>query len=420
MTAATPTTSSADIDHESRSTFSALRSGNFRLYFVGQLISLSGTWMQNIAQGYLVFSLTHSEAYLGLVALAAGLPQLLMSPVAGVILERIPRRRLMLMTQTIQMILAFILTALTATNTVQVWHILVLAFLLGMTNTVDAPARQTFVLEMVGREDLHSGIALNSILNSLTRVLGPTAAGIALLQFGVVWCFFLNGVSFLAVIFSLLIMKVPYEVPPSRSEQAALRQLREGLHYVRGNSTVLPLLLMTACVGFFVVPIIQILPALADEALHSPDRGYAILSASQGIGSVLGGLVAGMLAALLGRGRTVAVSILLGGVATIGMAYQLVEFPAGTFSALTGFFLVVLVVHLNTLIQTTVPDAFRGRVMSLYTLGFLGLAPFGAVLLGGISELIGTSNGVALYGLLGGLSGALVLLRWRSILSLRD
>src|SRR5579859_3682164 len=191
-----------------RSMLSALRHRNFQLYFGGQLVSTSGTWMQTVAQSFLVFELTQSELWLGVVACAAGLPALVLSPFAGVIVERSARRRLLIFTQSAQMILAFILSVLTFTNTVQVWHVVVLALLLGVVNSIDAPARQSFVIDMVGREDLSSGIALNSLMFNLSRVVGPTAAGLALATVGTAWCFFLNGVSFLAVIISLFAMHV--------------------------------------------------------------------------------------------------------------------------------------------------------------------------------------------------------------------
>lgn len=197
-------------------TTAAFRNHDFRLYFIGQLISVSGTWMQNLAQGYLVFQLTQSEAWLGIVACAAGLPIVLTSPIAGVIVERFPRRQLMLATQLAQMSFAIILALLSFTNTVQVWHIVLLALLLGATNALDVPARWTIVSEIVGPDDLKSGIALNSILNSGSRVVGPTIAGIVLVRFGAAVCFLLNALSFVAVIISLLMIRVRYPIPPSK------------------------------------------------------------------------------------------------------------------------------------------------------------------------------------------------------------
>ena len=397
-----------------KSTLSALKSPNFRLYFAGQLVSLSGTWMQNVAQGFLVFKLTRSELWLGIVACAAGLPLILLAPVAGVVVERVPRRTLMMFTQTVQMILAFILTYLTFTDTVQTAHIVVLAFCLGVTNALDAPARQTFVVEMVGREDLQSGIALNSILNSASRVLGPTAAGLALVKFGPAWCFLINGLSFLAVLISLFFMSVPYAIayvggtPP-------LKLMREGLQFARHHEVVAPLLLLTAAVGLFTIPIIQLFPAFADLVLNSPKDGYATISAAQGIGSVVGGVLVACLAHRIGRGRVIFLSVILGAIATVVFAFQSNLLIAAVMCLLTGVFLIIEVVSLNTLLQTVVPDAYRGRVLSLYTLTFLGLAPFSALALGGLATVLGTSTALGIYGVLGGVMSLAVLLRWRSV-----
>lgn len=393
-------------------TYSALRSPNFRLYFIGQLVSISGTWMQNVAQGYLVFSLTRSELWLGIVALAAGIPTLLMSPIAGVVVENVPRRRLLMVTQTIQMLLAFILTALTFTGLVQVWHIILLAFCLGITNALDMPARQTFIVEMVGRGDLHSGITLNSILNSAARVLGPTLAGLALVKFGVVWCFFINGVTFLAVLFSLFIMQVPFAITRLKKKVSALSQLKEGLGFARHDSIVAPLLLLACLLGFFIVPIIQILPAYADVILHSAKEGYAALSSAQGLGSVIGGIILGWLAYRMGYGRLIASAIVFGALALILMARQTTT-PLAAFAAgLSGLFLILQAVSINTLIQMTTPDEYRGRILSLYTLAFIGIAPFGSLLLGALASVIGTSLAIGLYGVLSGIGGGLIIWRW--------
>ena len=392
-------------------TFSALRSSNFRLYFAGQLVSVSGTWMQNLAQGFLVFKITQSEAWLGIVACAAGLPVLLLSPISGVIIERVPRRRLMLVTQTIQMVLAFILFALTLSDQIQVWHLVVLAFMLGTTNALDLPARQTFVVEMVGPNDLRSGIALNSILNSASRVLGPMAAGIALVQIGPAWCFFVNGLSFLAVIASLILMQVPYPIQ-HQTHLPPLQQLREGLTYARHDATIRPLLLLAVIGGIFVVPVSNLLPAFADVVLHSPKEGYAALSVGQGVGSVIAGVAVGWLAHRFGYRTLIAWSVGIGGAATIWLAMQ-TTIPLATIAGVfAGGFLILQFVSINIMIQLAVPDAFRGRVLALYTLSFLGVAPFGALALGGIANVIGVTSALEIYGVLGIILSAVVLWQW--------
>ncbi len=399
----------------SHGTLSALRSPNFRLYFGGQIVSISGTWMQAIAQSYLVFQITKSELWLGIVACAAGLPLVLLSPLGGVAVERIPRRTMLRFTQAAQMVLAFILAALAFAGTIQVWHIVVLAVLLGITNALDVPARQTFIVEMVGREDLSSGIALNSIVNALGRVLGPTAAGIALVQFGPAWCFFLNGVSFLAVLASLFVMKVPFAIA-SVSRSSPVRQLLEGLEFVRRDALIPPLLLLAAVGGFFVLPILRLLPAVADVMLHSPAEGYAAVSAAEGVGSMIGGIIVAQLSQKLGHGRVLAVAVVVNAIANIVLAMQTQVPAAVVVTAFFGTSMILLLVSLNTGVQTVVPDLYRARVMSLYTLALLGTSPFGALTLGAIGDAIGIDKALILNGICIAVLSGVIFMRWPQLL----
>ena len=396
-------------------TYDAFRSANFRLYFAGQLVSNIGTWVQNIAQAYLVFQITQNPLWSGIVACAAGAPLVLLSPITGVIVERYPRRRIMLVTQTVQMLLAFILTALVVTGWIQIWHVLVLAFVLGITNALDQPSRQTIVMELVGRELLHSGITLNSMMNSAARLIGPTLAGVALVTLGVSWCFFLNGLSFVAVIVSLLLMKVPYSIMQAETA-APLTLLREGLSYVRRNATLLPLILIAACVGFFSLPILQLFAAFASESLHSPEVGFAAISAGEGLGAILAALLASWLVSRVGRAKLIAVMAGLNTLATVGLSLQHAVLPAMLMSALMGLFVVTEVMNVNTLLQTEVADAFRGRTLALYSLAFFGLAPFGSLVMGGFAEQVGTAEAIAVSTLLCGVFTGLILLRWPQVL----
>ncbi|MEP7291356.1 MAG: MFS transporter [Chloroflexota bacterium] len=397
------------------STLSALRSPNFRLYFVGQLVSNSGTWMQNIAQSYLVFKITGSELWLGIVACAAGLPIVLMSPIGGVIIERVPRQTILKFTQTIQMILAFILAILTFSNLIQVWHIVVLAVMLGVTNSLDIPARQTIVVEMVGKEDLYSGIALNSIMNSLGRILGPTAAGIALVQFGAGWCFLLNGLSFVAVLISLFLMKVPYAIKYA-GNSSPIRQLREGLSFARHDPLIPPLLLLAAVAGLLVLPILRLLPAVADILLNSPEAGYAALSVGEGGGALIAGVLVGFLSQRFGHGKLIAAAVIVNALANGFLAWQTNIPPAVLITAFFGGSMIMLFVCLNTVIQTIVPDNFRGRVLSLYSLAMIGTSPFGALALGAFADRFGIQAALIVNGLLIALLSGAILLRWPQVL----
>lgn len=421
-------------------TLSALQYPNFRLYFYGQLISLSGSWMQIVAQGWLVFNLTQSELWLGVVACAAGLPSLVLSPFAGVVVDRFSRRNILILSQTMQMILAFILAALTFAGVVQVWHIVTLAFLLGITNAVDAPSRQTIIADLVGKDHLSSGIALNSIMFNGSRVIGPAAAGIALTQVGPAWCFLLNGLSFLAVIAMLLIMQVNQTVKRSGNFNP-LARLKEGLQFSRHHATIAPLLLLAVIASLFTVNIQTLMPAFADIVLHSPKVAYAAISTSVGAGAVVAAVLMAFLGRQFGRGRVVFVMAafvpLIGIFVSQTTNVNLAAFLMGLF----GFGIILQFVTVNTLIQNEVPDAFRGRVMSLYTLTWFGVAPFGALGLGflasgigyqggrfisltdaGLPTLqnvmwgagihgIGTPTAMTLYALIGGLISIIILLR---------
>lgn len=378
-------------------TFEALKTHNFRLYFMGQLVSMSGTWMQNVAQGYLVFRLTKSEFWLGIVACAAGLPLLLISPFAGVIVERMPRRRLMLITQTIQMILAFILAALVFTNAVQIWHIVVLALLLGLTNAFDAPARQTFIGDLISKDLLTSGIAMNSIIVNGSRVLGPAVAGIMLATFGVVWCFFLNGISFLFVIATLFMLHLPAHLRNTQPVHA-FTQLLEGLAYVRSHPVVMPLLLLSAAGGFFCWATLSLFPAFSDVVLGSPKEGLAIISAANGLGAVFAGLAISYLGHRFGRGRVLTMIGLLTGMFIALMSRTNTLPGAALMSAGFGFAAIAYFVTINTSIQLLIPNEFRGRVLSIYTLSIIGLNPFGALLLALLAEKVGNPDALAIYG----------------------
>ncbi len=392
-------------------TLSALKFLNFRLYFIGQTISLSGSWMQIVAQGWLVFELTKNELWLGLVACAAGLPSLILSPLAGVLVERIHTRKLLLATQTVQMFLALALAFLTFTNTIQVWHIMLLAFLLGVTNAIDAPSRQAIVADLVDREHLASGIAMNSIIFNLSRVIGPVIGGILLTQVGPSWCFLINGLSFIAVLITLYIMQVEIR---TRNLQAfaPLKQLKEGFKFARQHNTIAPLLLLAVAAALFTNNISTLLPAFADTVLHSPKEAYANVTTAVGVGAVIAGLVMNVLGRRLGRGRVVTIMVVFVTISAFMFSRATTEIPAIIFAGLYGFGIILQFVTVNTLIQNEVPDAFRGRVLSLYTLSWFGIAPFGALLMGFVASAIGTPTTIGMTAILGGVMSIFVLIRW--------
>lgn len=376
-------------------------------------MSVSGTWMQTVAQGWLVFHLTQSELYLGIVACAAGLPALLISPYAGVLIDRTPRRTILIVTQTVQMLLALILAFLTFASLVQVWHVISLAFILGIVQAFDAPARQTFVKDMVGPESLVSGISLNSTMFNTARIVGPTAAGIVLATIGPAWCFLLNSLSFLAVIGSLLLMNVR-ATDKCESNASPLALLIEGLRFTRGHDTIKPIILLAAVTSILCVNIITLLPAFAATVLNSPIEGYATVSTMQGVGAMCAGLLA-VLVSRFGRGRVVAGMNLMLCLSVLIVSRMTLVLPAAMLMAVVGFSLILMFITMNTVIQTIVPDQYRGRVMSLYTLTFFGLAPFGALALGFIASQIGVPDALAFYAILNGALVLAILARWPTL-----
>lgn len=405
-------------DKNTAGPLSAFKYRNFRLYFGGQLVSTSGTWMQSVAQGWLVFNLTKSELWLGVVACAAGLPSLLLSPFAGVFVERVERHKIIAITQAIQMVLAFILAALTFAGTVQVWHIVALSFALGIVNAVDAPARQALVVDLVGREDLPSGISLSATMYNASRVFGPTAAGIALVEFGPAWCFLLNGLSFLAVLISIFMFRIEKK-KREIGAFAPLADLRNGLAFSAQHPVIAPILLLATIGAVFGFNVWTLLPAFADTVLHSPKEGYAALSAANGIGAVLAALLVTGLAKRYGRGRVLTSIALFAPFALLGLSATHNLAVALVLTCIAGFSLILQFVSMNTSIQTVVDDQFRGRVMSLYTLTFFGIAPFGALALGALAEKITTEGAIAFCGVSSLILNGIVILRAKELRQLR-
>jgi MFS family permease len=376
-------------------TFRALQHRNYQLYFAGQLISVAGTWMQIVAQAWLVYQLSHSELMLGVVGFAAAIPALLVSPWAGVVVDRVNKRNLIVVTQVVAMVLAFVLAALTFAGIVQVWHIVVLAVLLGLVNAFDGPARQSFVVEMVGRADLPNAIALNSMIFNGARVIGPALGGILLATVGTAWCFFINGVSFLAVIVCLLLMRL---TPRTRVLEigSPWTDFKHGLHYVFVRREIFALLALALIFSVFGISYTTILPAFVNQVLDAGATGYGLLNAFIGMGAVGGALIMARYGDRGGRGRRLA---------RVTVAYPLV---LAAFAFNTHFGLALLLAFglgvgymltftsINTLLQTNVDDQMRGRVMGLYTLTFFGFAPFGNLAIGSLAERWGMGPIIAL------------------------
>jgi MFS family permease len=392
-----------------RQTFAALKHRNFRLFFFGQLISLTGTWMQNTAQSWLVYQLTGSTLLLGIVAAVSSAPMLLFSIWGGSIADLHPKRSILIFTQSGMMLLAFALAALVWSDRVRPWHILVLAALGGVAMAFDMPARQAFLVEMTSREDLLNAVSLNSSIVNGARVVGPAVAGILMAQMGLAACFFWNGMSFLAVIAGLLMMQLPSFVAPARPESTWQHAL-DGFAYVIKHRRVRTLLLLFAIVGVFGWSYSVLMPAFARELLGVGEREYGILLSANGIGALCGALAV----ATFGH-RVPPRLMVFGGLGIFsGMLFLLSVtrnyYLALVFLAIAGWGMLLYFSTTNTLIQTSVTDGMRGRVMGIWALVFGGMMPVGGLEAGTLSHWWGVPWTVAIGAIICGLAALVIWL----------
>ena len=380
--------------------FVALRHRNYRLFWFGQMISLIGTWMQSIGQAWLVLMLTHSAWQLGLVGALQFLPVMLFAIFGGVFADRWPKRRVLLCTQSSAMVQALILWALIATGTVQLWHVYVLALMLGLGNSLDMPTRQAFVVEMVGREDLPNAVALNSSLFNLARIVGPGIGGLIIAVSGVTALFLLNGLSFIAVIAGLAMMNLrdlhaqAGKRPKQAETQKTWQSLREGMNYVRRTPSVLLVILVVGFISLFGINFNVVLPLFATDVLHVGSIGFGFLSSAFGLGSLISALWLAW-----GNKRPDIRRLLLGTlVFCVLLAFFAVSwiYPLSlVLIAAVGFAQIAFTALSNTTLQTVAPDHLRGRVMSVYMLFFAGSVPLGNLLTGGLAHFYGAS--IALF-----------------------
>lgn len=391
-------------------TFRALQHYNFRLYLFGQLISLAGTWMQIVAQGWLVYELSRSEAMLGVVGFASAIPALVVTPWAGVIIDRVRKRNLLLLTQAAAMALALILAGLTFAEVVQVWHIVVLAVLLGVVNAFDGPARQAFVVEMVGARDLPNAIALNSMTFNAARVIGPAFGGVLLATVGSAWCFTFNGLSFLAVIVSLFAMRLN-QVQLVHDCGSPWQQLKSGIQYVAAQSELRGLLLLAFFFSTFGISYNTVLPSFVDRLLDAGAAGFGMITAASGIGAVTGALLVATFGDRGQRGEWLYYAAMSFPVVLTLFAFNRSFLLALVLAVLLGVGFMLQFTLINTLLQTRVSNAMRGRVMSLYTLTFFGFTPFGNLALGALSEAIGMSIAITLAAALTLISAVMIFRR---------
>ncbi len=374
----------------------ALRHRNFQLFFSGQLISLIGTWMQSVAQSWLVYRLTGSALLLGSVGFASQIPVFLFAPLGGITADRFNRRQIVIGTQVASMSLAFILAALTLLHRVQVWHVFVLAALLGVVNAFDIPGRQSFLVDMVGKEDLMNAIALNSSMFNGARVIGPAIAGILVAKIGEGWCFFANAVSYIAVIIGLLMMKVQ---SPLRALMASpFEHMMEGFRFVDRTAPIRALLLLLGLVSLVGMPYVVLMPIFADKILHGGAQGLGILMGATGVGALLGALTLAFREGVKGLGRWVALCCAGFGASLVVFALSHSFWISVILLLPVGYTMMLQMACSNTLIQVMVPDALRGRVMAVYSMMFMGMAPIGALLGGALADRLGAQLTVAIGG----------------------
>jgi MFS family permease len=394
--------------------FRALQHRNFQLFFAGQLVSLIGTWMQSTAQLWLVYKLTNSAALLGVFGFANQIPILLLASIGGYVGDRYNRHRGVIATQTAAMILAFVLAALTLTGVIRhmglrgAWVIIFIAFLVGIVNAFDVPIRQAFLVQMVGKEDLPNAIALNSSIFNGARVVGPAIAGFAIAWIGEGWCFFLNGVSFLAVILALLAMRLqPVAIKPSTD--SPLRSLIQGFRFAMSDPPIRSALLLLSWLSLLGLQYSVFLPIFAEDILHGGARGLGLLMSSAGVGAVLGALHFAARTEFKGLARWIAGTSMACAIGLVLFSASRVFWMSMVVLFVVGFSATVQMAATNTIVQSRVPDELRGRIMAVYATMFMGVQPIGSLLAGGIAKRIGAPRTLGLFGLLV-LAGSLVFL----------
>jgi MFS family permease len=377
----------------------ALKYKNYRLFFVGQGVSLIGMWMQSVAMSWLVYRLTNSAMMLGVIGFVNQIPSFILSPIAGVYADRWNRRSMLICTQALLMLQSLTLAGLVLSGAVEVWHLLALAFFSGLVNAFDAPARQSFVIDMIEqKEDLGNAIALNSAIFNGSRLIGPSLAGIIIAATGEGICFLINGLSYLAIIAALRAMTI---TPKEHTVQKTpvLQELREGFTYVYNHVPIRSLLLLVALVSLVGMPYVVLMPIFAKEILHGGPSTLGFLMAASGIGALTGALFLASRRDFSGTGRLIPVAAAIFGTGLIAFSFSRVFVYSFALMLMTGFGLMVQMALSNTSLQTTVDDDKRGRVMSFYTMAFMGMAPFGSLLAGGLAHRIGAPNTLLLGGL---------------------
>lgn len=379
-------------------TFRALQHRNFFLFFSGQGISLIGTWMQRVALSWLVYRLTDSAFILGIAGFANQIPTFLLAPIAGVLADRWDKHKIIIFTQSLSMLQALLLAGLVLANLIEVWHVLALGALLGFINAFDIPVRQSFVVEMIeDKKDLGNAIALNSTLVNSGRLLGPAIAGLLIMLLGEGLCFLLNGLSYLAVIAALLAMK--FKPAAKRAVAKNLwTELREGYRYAAASPSIRSTLLLLALVSLVGVPYMVLMPVFAEAILHGGPNTLGFLMGANGVGALLGSMFLASRSGQADLERWIVIAAVIFGGGLIAFSFSATYWLSLLLLIVIGFGMIVQMASSNTLLQSRVEDSKRGRIMSFYTMAFMGMAPFGSLLAGTLANQFGAPAAVLLGG----------------------
>lgn len=387
----------------------ALRHRNFRLFFCGQLISLIGTWMDPVAESWLIYRLTGSSLLLGTVAFVGQIPIFLLMPIGGIVADRYDRRSILVATQASMMALTLVLAALTLMHVVQPWHVMVLGALIGVVSAFDIPVRQAFIADTVSREDLVNAIALNSAIFNGARVIGPAIAGVVIAVIGEGWCFLANGLSFLAVIAGLLMMTAA----PSRPalQGSPMQNIIEGFRFAIHTAPVLVLMLLLGLISLTGTPIVVLMPVFAGQVLHGGARALGVLMGASGLGALCGAILLATRKNMSGLERWIVFACSIFGASLILFSLSRFFWLSAALLVLLGFSVVLQMGASNTLIQGMVPDHLRGRVLAVCSMMFMGMAPLGSLMAGSVAHAIGAPMTVALGGAFSIVCGIIVATR---------
>jgi MFS family permease len=392
----------------------ALRHRDFRIFWVGLVVSVIGSWMQNAAQAWLVYDLTGSPLWLGVIGACGSLPLLFLTLPAGVLADRLPKRNILLFTQTMAMLQAFVLALLVYTGKVQVWHVMVLAGLLGVVNALDMPTRHAMVMELASREDLFNAVSLNSSAFNAGRIVGPAIGGVLIAEVGTATCFLINGISFAAIIVALAF--IPPRPPAEVGKAPMLSQIADGLNWANRQPVIRSLLILTAVASIFGMSYATLLPVFAKDVFHTGPKGYGFLMSSYAVGALTSAIAFSMLGHRWTLGRPLTFGTFVFPVALLAVSFSPDYFSAVAALFLTGLGMMSFNAVSNTILQKLPPDELRGRVMSMRALLFAGMMPVGALQVGALGQWLGPRAAVAI--------GAVVCLAaaavaWRRVPELR-